>query len=307
MQVTITIPPRGDAPTISIPFRRITQLHCEIQRDAADPQDPVAFEVEGVSQQNGAAVIVGDNTLMASGSLRVRGDQQTMPGHSAHLRVRWLVNGVAVPGGHSVPFSVCAHPAAVVNGPDCVAHYSDGRVGMYISIGIVADSGATADLDRVADQERVTGGRDQSPLLANYIAQPEIGNIEPAHTAHFDRHRHDVAHIRTLDDTILRGQPGQWSNDQLDIFRCERCGMQHFVAIRNSGYRITRRISSFPPNRLRFSVIKEARKSTVDEWTSGAGPSQVYAVDLDLEIALPAEDPLEGVVPVLRPSAAPGN
>lgn len=96
-----------------------------------------------------------------------------------------------------------------------------------------------------------------------------------------------MSHLRELNDTVLRGQPGEWSNYQLDIFRCGRCGMEHFVTVHNSGYRITRRITSCPPNRLRYSVTKTATKSVVAEWVSEPGPSELQAVTIDVELSCP--------------------
>lgn len=286
MQVTIEIPVRGPAPTISIPYRRVTEFKCDIQRGPNDSPDAVTFVVEGYSPLFGSARIIGATTLLQSGSIKLLGETQTEPGSSAGLSVRAMINGAYV-GNGSQPFSVCAHPAAVTNGPECVPHYSDegsNRVGMYISIGVVSDSGKTSDLDRVLDQERVSVGRDQSESLQKYSADPDIGKFESAATARFDRHRHDVSHLRELNDTILRGQPGEWSNYQLDVFRCERCGMEHFVSIPNSGYRITRRITSAPPNRLRFSVTKTACDSSVDDWKSDSGPSDPQRVTIDVEM-----------------------
>lgn len=287
MLVTITIPARGNAAEASIPYRRLTKLTYAIQRDANDAPDPVTFVVEGMSTDHGSARIIGPKESQGdSGTITVLGENQTEKGSSANLYVRAKMSGTEVAPG-SPPFSVCAHPAAVTNGPECIAHYSEEeglRVGMYISIGVVSDSGVTADLDEVEDQERVSNAQDQSELLRNVAVQPEIGNTEPAHTARFDRHRSEVAYLRELNDSFLRGQPGEWSNYQLDIFRCDRCGMKHFVAIPNSGYRITRRITSCPPNRLRFSVTKTACESTVDAWTSGPGPSDPQSVAIDVEM-----------------------
>jgi len=304
MQATITIPARGNAPTVSIPYRRDTIVQCDLQRTPGDLQDPVHFSIEGSSPQNGTATIVGPDELTDSGTLRLHGNAQTLRNHSGHLRVRASFNGI--PCGHSAWFSVCAHPVGVINGPECAPHVTneDGiHVGMYISIGVVSDSGVTADLDQVSDQERVSGGRDQSALLVAYVVAPVIAGAEPAHLARFDRHRHRPDHIRLLENTVLRGQAGEWSNDQLDVFVCGRCTMQASVAIPNSGYRITRRIWSATLNRLRFSVTKTGRGCTVDQWSTGSGPSDSYSVTLDVEWDVPNEAEQvaqQEIMPVLR-------
>lgn len=166
-------------PQVSIPFRRLTEFTCEIQKDPNDSPDPVTFVVEGNSQQNGSARIIGTTKLAQTGKIKLLGVSQTELTHSGKLYVRAMFKGAYV-GAGSNPFSVCAHPAAVKNGPECVAHYSDEeglRVGMYTSIGVVSDSGSTADLSEVEDQEHVSLGQDQSKLLKHYVTQPEIGKI----------------------------------------------------------------------------------------------------------------------------------
>jgi hypothetical protein len=305
MHVTITIPDRAGAPILSIPYRRGTTVNCTIQWDEGEPHVPVQFSVEGSSPENGTAVIVGDAELTESETVRLFGQAQTGPGHAGLLRVTAVCNEHS---WNSQLFSVCAHPVAVVNGPEALPHYSNDagiRVGMYVTVGVVSDSGDTSDLDAVDDREQVSENRDQSALLAQMGGQPEIGEFEPAHRTRYDRHRHGVDQIRHLNENFLRGQSGEWSNDQLDIFVCRRYGMvqEHPAVVPNSGYRITRRIHSSPPNRLRFTVTKRVNGCTVEGQTTGPGPSDTYSVMLDVEQTAPNEFEqlaLPDVMPVLH-------
>jgi len=178
--------------------------------------------VSGCSDENGRTTLIGGAQLMATGQLILRGDIQTAPlagGQAGPLRLRAVFNGQEC--GSSTAFSVCSHPSAVYNGPECLPHvgYEDGtmRVGMYIEIRIKSDSGVDGDLNQVTDQEQVSEGRDHSPLLNGYPAGGETADPEPAHTARFDRHRNLLGDIRSIDHDRLHGQPGSWSNDQLDL------------------------------------------------------------------------------------------
>jgi hypothetical protein len=62
---------------------------------------------------------------------------------------------------------------------------------------------------------------------------------------HVPPDRHTTGRITThaKDHHRLRGAEGSWSNDQLDVFRCKRCGSNtEGVLIPQSGYRLTRTI-----------------------------------------------------------------
>ncbi len=291
MHLTINIPDRAGAPILSIPYRRGTTVECTIKWDQAEQHVPVQFSIVGDSPDNGIAVTVGGTELPESGTIRLFGQAQTVPGHAGHLRVAAVCNEHS---WNSPWFSVCAHPIAVINGPEALPHYSnDGgiRVGMYVTVGVVSDSGETNDLDAVDDREQVSENRDLSAMLAQMGGQPEIGEFEPVHRTRYDCHRFEVEQIRRLNESFLRGQSGEWSNDQLDIYVCRRCGMvrENPGVVPNSGYRITRRIHSSPPNRLRFTVTKRAHTCTVESRTTGPGPSDACSVMLDVEQTSPNE------------------
>lgn len=144
VHVTINLPARGPGLPASIPFRADTPVGCVIQRDAGDPPVPVQFEVVGGSAEAGVATLIGGAKLMATGQVVLRGDAQTAPlaeGQAAPLRLRAIFNGQEC--GSSQGFSVCSHPSAVHNGPECLPHvgYDGGtvRVGMYIEIRVESD------------------------------------------------------------------------------------------------------------------------------------------------------------------------
>ena len=58
------------------------------------------------------------------------------------------------------------------------------------------------------------------------------------------------------------------ANDQLDRFRCERCGMEDWQAIAASGYRLTRMLSRTKFGRIRLRITKEAAKCVVNDFVA---------------------------------------
>ncbi len=268
MNISFAIPQRSPGPLQSIPFRRETPVQCVIQRDAADPNGPVHIGVVNSSADNGTATVVSGGQLQVSGEVRLSGDGQTGVGHSGQLRLRAVFNGQE---WDSEPFSVCSHPIEVQNGPECLPHvfFEDGTlwVGMFIRILLVSDSGVNDDLNEVDDLEKVSEPRAHSPNLnGDPGGHPETAKEERAHTAWIDRHRTQIPEIHRINTTHLNGATGEWANDQLDVFVCRRCGMHALgaaLAVPNSGYRVTRIISTEPVlNRLRFLVRKEPHPAT---------------------------------------------
>jgi hypothetical protein len=296
MQIAITIPPRGQGLQPSIAYRRITPVNVTIQRDATDPPDPVLIDVIHCSAENGTASIVGAAELVSSNTVQIQGDEQTQPGHGGLLRVRARFSTQQV---LSDGFSVCAHPCAVHNGPDHAPHvYIEVRqdlfdaalqattefmAGMYVELRIESDSGVDGDLDQVFDQEFVSAPLDHSKSMQGQPQNPpKQGGQEPATNALMDRHDIGVIQVITF-AASLGTQSGHWSNDQLDKFCCQRCDPDNWHVISRSGYRVTRTISRGKHNRIRLSVIKEARGCTVEGVATAPGPSPTFEVLLDLE------------------------
>ncbi len=301
MDITITIPDRAAGMRKSIPFRGSLVCQVIIDRNDAEELDVVQVDVVGSSAENGEAVVEGVAELLETNAVVIGGSTQTSEGHSAQLRVRARCGDLA---WFSEPFSVCAHPCAIHNGPDFAPHTyrcdrtsADGKisredvqVGLHVQLRVESDSGHTMDLDCVDDQEMVSEPRDHSPSMNGHPkSKPYQAAPEKASDATFDRH--DFGFDRAVRFAqALNGQDGSWANDQVDIFRCKRCDPETWHDVPNSGYRITRRITRSPRGLARLVVEKEAKDCSIGDHASAAGPSPKISTFLDLEIEVRSAD-----------------
>lgn len=288
MRVTIAIPSRGKGLPRSLPFRQVTVVNVTIQRNPGDPQEPVQFVVDNRSEENGVASIGGTHELLATGEIHIRGDVQTEPDHSGQLVIRAMFGGNLV--GTSDGFSVCSHPTCVENGPQhetmTLGHIEsdNAAVGLKVWIHLRSDSGVDDDLSAIREMEVVadahdfTGAATRAPRSGNTKWQ-WANEVEP------DRHRSRADLMNAYDQTQLHGAEGDWSNDQLDVFYCLRCGMieEAPVEISNSGYRVTRVFSTVPGEQLRLVLRKHPQACTIKDFQAAAGPSQ----PLQIEVTVP--------------------
>ncbi|QDU98599.1 hypothetical protein [Lignipirellula cremea] len=284
MQITFDIPSRGAGLPRSLPFRQVTKVSVTIQREPDDPQDDILFEVSNCSALNGAAsTIIGANSLSETGVIEIRGDAQTEPDHSRHLVIRASLAGSQV--GASDGFSVCAHPTCVENGPqfDTIAlghvDSDNSMVGLKVWMRLPSDSGDGRDLSNVREKEVVAYAHDFTGAANN---APESGNSnwQWAHQVEPDRHRLRADVMNVIDQTQLNGTEGGWSNDQLDIFYCQRCGMVEAAPapIPHSGYRVTRVISTTADNHLQLVLRKYPRECDIGGFQTAGGPSEAIQV-----------------------------
>src|SRR5207248_3188695 len=120
------------------------------------------------------------------------------------------------------------------------------RYGILLGVTIVSDSGNNAHLDEVLEKEIVSPDFGRSPLLQGIAAEvpDQDQDFHPALAAVFtDKHTVGRISTRAKDQYRLHGGQGSWSNDQLDVFVCRRCGIGNpGVVIPRSGYRLTRTI-----------------------------------------------------------------
>lgn len=276
----------------SIAYLRETSIHVVVDWENDQPS-PIKIVVEGSSTNNGTATIIGADELTNSGTIVVRGDGQTEPGHSGQLRLEAEWAGKIVASSNQ--FSVCAHPCGVRNGPDVKPHIADtprGQlVGMYIQIGIESDSGDTTHLFEVDDRELVSGPRDHSVSMNGYPTDPpEIADPEKVATFMIDRHRISWQQVMQICH-VLSCAEGFWFNDQLDLFQCSRCQMPAFVEIPNSGFRIERRFFTTVHGRICFAVRKSPAnvQMTYDgiAYQSAAGLGELHEVVFDVEYMPP--------------------
>ena len=279
MQLTFAIPSRGEGLAPSLPYRQTTPIAVTIEREPSDAQDAVLFEVVGSSALNGTAAIVEPDQLLETGVIEVSGDAQTEPGSSGHLFIRAVLDGDPI--ATSDGFSVCAHPTSVENGPQfetiTLEHAeSDGSmIGLKVWIRLPSDSGVDGDLSSVQEMEVVadahdfTGAATKAPKSSN-------SKWQLAHQVQPDRHRMRADVMNVADQTQLHGANGGWSNDQLDVFYCPRCGMAQAAPapIANSGYRVTRVISTTADNKLQLVLSKHPQACIINDFQAEAGPSQ---------------------------------
>src|SRR5205823_327408 len=149
-------------------------------------------------------------------------------------------------------FSVCSHPTCVENGPQHETIHlghedsDNSMVGMKVWMHLQSDSGVDEDLTEVDEREHVSPNGHFTGALHHAPPPPGVSGWQGATEVQPDRHRLRVDVINALNQTQLQGNPGGWANDQLDAFRCCRCGMAHPAVIRRSGYRLTRDIFTVP-------------------------------------------------------------
>jgi hypothetical protein len=283
MQITFDIPSRGAGLPRSVPFRQVTSVAITIQREPDAPKDPVLFEVGSSSASNGAASVVGARSLSETGVIYVQGDAQTEPDSSGHLVIRALRAGNLV--GVSDGFSVCAHPICVVNGPQfeiiTLDHIDsdNSQVGLKVWLRLPSDSGIDADLTGVQEMEIVADAYDFTGATTK---APKSGNSkwQQAHQVEPDRHRFRADVMNGNDQIHLKGKEGGWSNDQLDVFYCTRCGMVEAAPapIPNSGYRVTRVFSTIADNRLQMLLRKHPQACCIRGLQTEAGPSAAIEI-----------------------------
>ena len=274
---------RGQGLPSSIVFRKENAIQVELHPSLLGTGQTVIFEVVGCSAENGEVTIVsGTGTRRKRRYRPARCSATTKPGCGGNLRLIARLNG-AVQCGSSDPFSVCAHPCAVENGPEhSPKFYPDpdpagNLVGMHVRISVLSDSGVVEDLDQVDEREIVSDTIDRTPSLKGHpkvkITVQKV--MQPAPQVDVDDHTMNVMLIHGINDNVLKGEAGSWTNDQFDEFLCKRCGTEHSVAavIPNSGYRLIRSLYTVQDGRLRYRVEKTSRAVTIAGRTSAAGPS----------------------------------
>jgi len=280
---------RGQGLPSSVAFRKESTIQVELHPSLLGTGQTVIFEVVGRSAENGEVTIVSGQELEESGEIVLQGVRQTKPGCGGNLRLIACLNG-AVQCGSSEPFSVCAHPCAVENGPEHRPKFypdpdpAGNLVGMHVRISVLSDSGVVEDLDQVDEREIVSDTIDRTPSMKGH---PKVKitvqkAMQSAPQVDVDDHTMNVMLIHGINDNVLKGDAGSWTNDQFDEFLCKRCGTEHSVAavIPNSGYRLIRSLYTDQDGRLHYRVDKTSRAVTIAGRTSAAGPSGPFAVEM---------------------------
>lgn len=250
----------------------------------------VTFEIVSLSENSGSATIADVPQLSATGTIEIRGGDQSSPGDGNELKI--VANLDGEPIAESPPFKVCAHPVAVAY--EYIGEFGDdpNRYGILLNVTIVSDSQNNADLDLVLEKEIVSADFGHSDLL--HDCAPELPEqdqtFHPAIAAVFtDKHTVGRVTTRAKDHHRLHGQQGSWCNDQLDVFVCQRCGIaEPGILIPKSGYRLTRTIFT-QDGQLKVAFLKEPFATAIEGIQAEPGPSPSIEQVVD---ALPLLEPL---------------
>ncbi|WP_422927533.1 hypothetical protein [Singulisphaera sp. PoT] len=287
MHIEIAIPHRGPGLAPSIPYRKSTPITVTINRDPLDLPGPVQIEVINSSNDNGSAILEGAVSLDETAQIQLRGNSQTRPSHSGQLRIRARFQDLTV---DSQGFSVCAHPCAVTNGPECHAEYypypepTNSQMGMQVEIGFLSDSGVLADLDQVDEMEIVGPTVERSGSLQGHPKkEPKVQKeMQPLLEVDKDDHTSNITMWNAIAENVLQGQQGSWANDQFDEFKCRRCADAPALAavIPNSGYRVLRSVFINDQGQLLHRVVKISRPCIIGDRDSAGGPSDPLTVEM---------------------------
>jgi hypothetical protein len=163
-------------------------------------------------------------------------------------------------------------PIAVLNGPFHAPIDTPAVIGMEIQITVQSSSGNNAAMAQVQDSEQVSPSLDHTGSFA--ALAPIVGGTSgfmPAVNIPNDRHGVGRAFFTNRADNF--GGSGSISFQQLDIYTHPRYAIFNPIAIPNSGYRITQRITAGPGTQLRLRTDKAPEACTVNGFSSTAGPS----------------------------------
>ncbi len=201
----------------------------------------IAMDVQGSGGANGTATITTGNSLTGSGTVTVRGGNQTDPGNAGNLRIRARSAGAVV--GRSRGFTVAAWPANFTTSriDDINA---GGGIGVVAANAWVSDGGTLAQLNETERTERVDlRSRDNPPftVVGAISAGTGVGTsgfIAGTASPTSDRHSYARANIDTAavgagTYTLVYGQ-NFLMNDR-------RTGVTNRV-VRRSGFTITHRV-----------------------------------------------------------------
>jgi hypothetical protein len=196
----------------------------------------VDIDVEGSGGGNGTAGVTAGAVLTGSGSVTVRGDNQTAPGNAGKLSLRAKVGGTVV--GRSPGFTVAAWPVNFVTSR--LADIDTGSaVGVRVQNAWSSDGSALAELDEVERTERVDiRSRDNPPFTSGTGTSATIGTsgfIAGTASPTTDTHSYSKASISTGG---LAAGTYTLVYQQNFLFNDRRTGVANQV-VQNSGFTIT--------------------------------------------------------------------
>ncbi len=163
-------------------------------------------------------------------------------------------------------------PIAVLNGPFHAPIDDPTEVGMEIQITVQSSSGNNADMANVMDSEKVSLSFDHTGTLAGV---PPIPSTQSGFMSAvgIPNDRHGLPRAQVTAHATRHPGNGTFSKHQLDVYTDVRRGVVNPIAIPNSGYRITRTLTTGPGTQIMFRVDKTPEACTVDGFSTTAGPS----------------------------------
>ncbi|MBN9385059.1 MAG: DUF4157 domain-containing protein [Chitinophagaceae bacterium] len=232
---------------------------------SASPAPAVTFSIDGAGGGNGTATINGANTatLTASGTLQLRGVDQTDPGKAGNLKLV-ARQGTTVLASSS-GFTISAVPqnwsTSLVNSitdPDAI--------GMIAKNCWESDSKDVNDLDKVKRKEQVEVTTKTGPWAG--ATQGTSSWKDATMGCIFDQHQDSPrAGFRMLGSKIA---------NQVFVFKCERTGVTDIPAT-NSGLLITRQVTSGGPGVFKYDISKVGTAVTANGFSSAAASGSAIA------------------------------
>ncbi|MFN2624141.1 MAG: hypothetical protein ABR611_14990 [Chthoniobacterales bacterium] len=163
-------------------------------------------------------------------------------------------------------------PIALLNGPFHAPVDEPDEVGMEIQIRVQMSGGNDAVRAAVEDSEKVGLSFNHSGSLVPVapIASTQSGFMS---AANIPNDRHVLPRRQVIAFVDAHPGNGSFAKHQLDIYNHARYAIFNPIAIPNSGYKITRTITSGPGTRIGLRVDKTPEACTVDNFSTTAGPS----------------------------------
>jgi hypothetical protein len=229
---------------------------------------PVVLSVDGAGGGNGSATINGGPLAILRGSatVKLRGVDQTTPGHAGKLRLAAYQAGTRRAASHG--FSVAAIPERFSIAFNSLV--TGTSRGIKVNNSWESDSGVVADLDEVRRSEQVQYGAGTGVFVG--YSGANSGYLAADSPPTVDTHSTRVA--------VLSGAGGAGSvvADQTFIFKDNRTGVTD-IPVRRSGYKLTRTLTVPPlPAARSFRISKVGAAASANGFASAAGAGSVTRV-----------------------------
>jgi hypothetical protein len=231
------------------------------------PMPGIVFSVDNAGSGNGTATLnaAPTATLTASGTLQLRGVNQTDPGHAGNLQVRARQGTTIL--ATSGAFSVCAIPQNFsVTYNSQISEVIDGveMRGLRVNNHWLSDSSNVLDLDLAERSEQVEYGT-STGIWAGPVAARNSHYMAADSPPLTDEHG--------TPRSRLTG-PGLRIAEQTFTFNDLRTGATD-IPCTNSGFRLTRTAVVNPAGAIEFTITKTGTATTANGFRSAAASGSV--------------------------------